>query len=235
MAGWAQPTPGQVPVAAVETASPLASLRRPRSLGFLYAAPGEPQAPARPRTSAPRLPESTSGFAPSTLTAASPWPTSRTTSRTSTSASDDDWRVLLLDAAAQPIGMRLIGNPYRFSPRFGDEQALPLTIKVLAVPALACRDHSGPTSTGPAAHSGRQRVPGRAAAARARFLAHDGENRRLIREAAARRATSAARVRRAWWSRAPSIWTPSRARCGTASSLTRPKRWRRCSASAPTP
>jgi hypothetical protein len=102
--------------------------------------------------------------------------------------SDDDWRVLLVSAGGRLIGMRLIDNPYRLSPRISDDRAIPLTIKVPAVPALAAvvvQDQQ---------QRERLRMPvddafrGRAAAARARFLAHDRENRRLVREAAARRA-----------------------------------------------
>ena len=153
---------------------------------LLYAAPGAPQAPATQNLRAGYLIDLQ--LRASTLTAVS---VADITNYVESKhiRSDDDWRVLLLDAAAQPIGMRLIGNPYRFSPRLGDEQALPLTIKVPAVPALAA------VAIQDQHQQERLRIPvdnafrGRAAAARAMFLAHDRENRRLIREAAARRAT----------------------------------------------
>ncbi len=153
---------------------------------LLHAAPGEPQAPAAQALRAGYLIDLQ--LRGSTLTAVSVADITNYIENKHI-RSDDDWRVLLLNAPGQPIGTRLIGNPYRFSPRLGDEQALPLTIKVPAVPALAAvvvQDQR---------QQERLRIPidnafrGRAAAARARFLAHDGENRRLIREAAARRAT----------------------------------------------
>ncbi len=101
--------------------------------------------------------------------------------------SDDDWRVVLLDGGGHPIGIRLIGNPYRFSPLLGDDQAIPLTIKVAAAPALAAvvvqDQHLRERLRLPIDHAFRAR----AAAQRARFLAHDRENRRLIREETARR------------------------------------------------
>ena len=101
--------------------------------------------------------------------------------------SDDDWQVLLLDRGGSPIGRRLLRNPYTFSPLPGDNQAIPLTIKVPAPSALAAivvQDQH---------EQERLRLPvddafrSRAAAERARFLAHDGENRRLVRERAERR------------------------------------------------
>ena len=153
---------------------------------LLHAAPGEPQAPVAQDPRAGYLIDLQ--LRASTLTAVSVADITNYIENKHI-RSDDDWRVLLLDAAGQPIGMRLIDNPYRFSPRFGDEQVLPLTIKVPAVPALAA------VAIQDQRQQERLRIPidnafrGRAAAARARFLAHDGENRRLIREAAARRAT----------------------------------------------
>ena len=100
----------------------------------------------------------------------------------------DDWRVVLLDRAGREVGTRAIGNPYRVSPVFGDDRPIRLTIRIPAIPALAAvvvQDRH---------FAERLRIPvdeafrGRAAAERARFLAHDRENRRLLAEAAARRA-----------------------------------------------
>ena len=67
-------------------------------------------------------------------------------------SSDDDWHVVLLDRAGHPIGRRLIGNPYRFSPLLGDDQAIPLTIKIPCGARTGGGGRPGPAPNGTAAH-----------------------------------------------------------------------------------
>ena len=95
---------------------------------------------------------------------------------------EDDWLLLLLNEAGEGIGSKRIGNPGRFSPILSREQRLPFTIKVPRMAGLAAvviyNQHREEQLRIPVDSPFRTK----AAANRRDFLAHDRENRRMLRE-----------------------------------------------------
>jgi hypothetical protein len=107
-------------------------------------------------------------------------------------AAEDDWAALLFDAAGNCIGTRLIQNPFHIFPHVSADQEFPLTVKIPRLDGLSwvsIYDQSRQEMLKiPIDDSFRKA----ATANRERFLAHDRENQRLIKEEASARARNKA-------------------------------------------
>jgi hypothetical protein len=97
---------------------------------------------------------------------------------------EDDWYVILLNAAGKSIGARPIGNPYRLFPHVSADQEFPLTVKIPLLEGLAAVVIQNQSIQEmiriPIDHSFKTR----AKASRERFLAHDRQNQDRLAQAA---------------------------------------------------
>lgn len=106
-------------------------------------------------------------------------------------ASDDDWTLVISNAAGQTIGTRRMGNPARIFPQVSPTQVFPFS---LTIPKL-----DGMASLAVIDHQQRERLRApiddafrtQATSNRARFLASDRENQRLLALQAAGRGVAA--------------------------------------------